>query len=402
MRDLLLVVANEWSKLIRKKRLWITIILGVLVIVGLSVISKMEYNSQLRYTGIEGQKNQIEMTQQRIHELENGTADTPNDPNYSKEDEIKSLKDELKAEKDSLDAMTKMESGDWRQGVKDNIKNIKAEMKSSPDNGYGDIQIRQLEYHLSHNIKPIPEWETTSYKSVQSLITLISLIFLPMLVVILVSDIVSGETTSGTIKLLLVRPISRVKILFGKWIVSMLATLVLSLSFLAAMWVLNIGLFGTKGALEPVLVNIKYTFEKQFEHGTTFVNAIPHLAHAYFVPSYLFILVGILLTAFAMLAVASLSFLFSTLFKSAMVSTGVAFAFVIIGQIFVQMIHNGHYVLWLFSVHLDLLAHWTGDMSRSFEMNVPLSLGTGVILAWIIVPLILALMYFRKKDIFNA
>src|SRR5699024_12138861 len=60
-----------------------------------------------------------------------------------------------------------------------------------------------------------------------SLLMLTSRVFLPMLVVILVADMVSGETTSGSIKLLLIRPVSRLKILLGKWLVSMGAVVII-------------------------------------------------------------------------------------------------------------------------------------------------------------------------------
>ncbi len=52
---------------------------------------------------------------------------------------------------------------------------------------------------------------------------------LPLLVALVTGDIMSGETASGTIRFLLTRPASRIKIVLAKWVASLIYTLVLLL-----------------------------------------------------------------------------------------------------------------------------------------------------------------------------
>jgi ABC-2 type transport system permease protein len=103
-----------------------------------------------------------------------------------------------------------------------------------------------------------------------------------------------------------------------------------------------------------------------------------------------------------MIAVATITFLFSTLFKSAMVSTGVSLAIVIVGNIGTQFIGNWKYLAWLFSVHINLVLNWTGDLSRRFGTNLSLDFGIMVLAIWTIVSLIGAIVYFQRKDILSA
>ena len=74
------------------------------------------------------------------------------------------------------------------------------------------------------------------------------------MVVMLVSDMLSGETSTGTIKLLLVRPVSRSKIWIGKWLVSLFASALISTLLYGSLLVVGWIIFGTAGARQPIIV----------------------------------------------------------------------------------------------------------------------------------------------------
>ena len=60
MRELGRVIVNEWMKLMRRRRLWITVLLAVLVVCGLSALSYQRHLDMMRWDSPEGLKRQIE------------------------------------------------------------------------------------------------------------------------------------------------------------------------------------------------------------------------------------------------------------------------------------------------------------------------------------------------------
>src|SRR4051812_43633823 len=78
-------------------------------------------------------------------------------------------------------------------------------------------------------------------------------LFIPLLVMIVASDLVSSENSQGTIKLLLTRPVQRWKILMSKYV-----TLLLAVSMIVAMtgalaYLLSGMVFGYRGWTAPII-----------------------------------------------------------------------------------------------------------------------------------------------------
>lgn len=69
-------------------------------------------------------------------------------------------------------------------------------------------------------------------------------IHIPILVALVSGDLISGESNSGTIRLMLVRPISRFNIYVSKWIAGLLYTLILVLFFVSTSYLLGYILLG--------------------------------------------------------------------------------------------------------------------------------------------------------------
>jgi ABC-2 type transport system permease protein len=67
---------------------------------------------------------------------------------------------------------------------------------------------------------------------------------MPLLVVLVSGDIVSGETQSGTLRALLAKPVSRAKVLWSKWIASEIYTLALILWLGILAWLVSLLVFG--------------------------------------------------------------------------------------------------------------------------------------------------------------
>jgi ABC-2 type transport system permease protein len=70
-------------------------------------------------------------------------------------------------------------------------------------------------------------------------------IHIPFLITLVAGDMVSGEATSGTVRLLLIRPPSRSKIITAKYLTALFYTAGLVLFFAGTCTFLGLGLFGT-------------------------------------------------------------------------------------------------------------------------------------------------------------
>jgi ABC-type transport system involved in multi-copper enzyme maturation permease subunit len=67
----------------------------------------------------------------------------------------------------------------------------------------------RLRYHLEHNIDPN---QMTGPAMARAFALVASALLLPLLITVLASDLVTGENSAGTIKMLLTRPVARWKI----------------------------------------------------------------------------------------------------------------------------------------------------------------------------------------------
>lgn len=70
-----------------------------------------------------------------------------------------------------------------------------------------------------------------------------TLSFITMFTVIIAAGIVAGEHTQGTIKLLLIRPVKRWKILLSKWTATMLFSFTMLIALIAFSWIVGLLFF---------------------------------------------------------------------------------------------------------------------------------------------------------------
>jgi len=203
-------------------------------------------------------------------------------------------------------------------------------------------------------------------------------IHIPFLITLVAGDLLAGEATSGTYRLLITRPISRTKLIIVKFIAGWIYTnlLVLWLAFLSL--VVGYFIFGT-GELLIIDGQMIVIFER--------TDVLWR-----FLLSYGFATLG-------MTAVASLAFLFSSLVENSIgpiISTmAIIIVFVILSAIQVEFFQN--IKPYFFTTHI---------MSWRLFFEDPLDLkeifkSAANLLAHIVVFFGLTLFIFKKKDILS-
>lgn len=277
---------------------------------------------------------------------------------------------------------------DWRLELQQRITDIQNSLGSDrvPEEWkkYRRIVLQQLQYNLDHDINPSdPNGVTFTRTFLDNSVTL----FIPLLVMAIASDIVSSERSTGTIKMLLTRPIRRWKVLLSKWIVLMMFTGIIVLLTALLSYLISGLVFGYGGWTYPIFTGFSVT-------GTDVNFETVHT-----VPSWLYMLMQLGLVWFSSIVVAALGFMISVLVRSTAASIVTLMATLIAGSILYNMASSWPTAKYLFMINLKLTDYLAGTPAPVEGMTLPFSLA--VLTVWGAVGLIVAFRVFTKQDILN-
>jgi ABC-2 type transport system permease protein len=246
------------------------------------------------------------------------------------------------------------------------------------------VEVQRLQYALDRDINPqYPSGVTFARDFIKFTVTL----FLPLLVAVVASDIVSSEQSTGTIKLLLTRPVRRWKILMSKLITLILFVSLIILSTLVLSYLIAGAVFGYGGWSMPVLTGFQITGE---DLSTASVRAVDQ---------WVYVLMEYGLAWFSCLVVACLSLMVSVLMRSTAAGMGTMLAALIAGTVLTNMVSSWESAKYLFNVNLETISYLNGSLPPIKGMTLPFSLT--VLSVWALVSLAVAFRVFTKRDILN-
>ncbi len=203
-------------------------------------------------------------------------------------------------------------------------------------------------------------------------------VHVPALIALVAGDQLSGEATSGTFRLTLIRPVSRARILNAKYI----ATLIYAASLVIAIALLSVGLglwiFGSGDLI---------AFDKD---GITILSESDLVIRFFFAYA---------LAVWSMFVVASLAFFISSFVENAIgpiiTTMTVIVIFLIISNLPVESVEN--IKPWLFTTHMNV---WQQAFRDPYDWNKignsVLALGINSIIFWAV-----TLFIFKRKDILS-
>jgi len=216
------------------------------------------------------------------------------------------------------------------------------------------------------------------------------LIHIPILVALIAGDMVSGEASMGTLRLIVAKPVSRSKLLLIKFSASCFYTLILLVWVAIFALLLSVMLFGTNDLLVAKV------------SGSNIISSADVLWR-YFAA---FIFSGI-----GMITVAALSFMFSVFADNSIGPIVATVCVIIVFTILTQMqipLYDETVKPWLFTTHM---LGWKGffyvkgvdgvTVDGSLE-NFPAIVKSGLILLiYAALFVFVAIWYFRKKNILS-
>lgn len=202
-------------------------------------------------------------------------------------------------------------SNDWKNELQAINHSKKQELKKESSSYYKrslekDIAIN--EYRIKHDLPPVDQFSDNAWSYVKTNANLLQLV--GVFVIIIASTIVSVEFKQGTIKLLLIRPPSRLKVLLSKYVTVQLYSLLLVVVLFILSFILGAIFFG----LNSDYVHLVYQNGEVIERSQFAQMVFYYLAHC-----AMFVVLG------------TLSFAISTVFRSEAISIAISVLAYIIG-----------------------------------------------------------------------
>ncbi len=275
---------------------------------------------------------------------------------------------------------------DWRNIIGQQLQDLERRLENPyiPDDGKASIRVRaeQLRFYLDNDVSPI---SSSAGRFMSQFMEQSIFLFLPLLIILLAGDMVSGEMNTGTIKLILTRPVRRWRILLAKLLaLSMLEMFVIFMMAFFSYVIARI-VFGYSGFSEPVVTGFRVVADQL---DTSAVRTIPQ---------WQYLLMSYAIGAFVAFVIGALSLMVSVLVRSSSASIGIMMSTLIGGSFLSLFIADWKITRYLFTVNLNLTAYLTGSFQIVEGLDMVFS--TLVLLGWSLGAIIVGFAVFTRKDI---
>ncbi|MBI2212101.1 MAG: ABC transporter permease [Acidobacteria bacterium] len=278
--------------------------------------------------------------------------------------------------------------GDWRARTQQTIVRYQNAMRRAQANPTWArslrLEIARLQYYLDRDIQP--DKPNAPY-IVRAFANIAGFLLLPLLVSVLASDVVSAEHAEGTDKLLLTHPVRRWRILTSKLAAVFLFTTLLLLCGALLGFTISSFALESRGWGAPTFSGFRLTGE------TVDFAAVRQL------PLWQDTLIAYGLEWYALLMVASIAVMLSTIFRSSAASIGTMMAALIGGTILTRLTPDWIAGKYFFVSALPLADYYTGQ-PPPYE-GMPLLFCISLLAVWAAAALIVAYGLFTRRDVFG-
>ena len=265
---------------------------------------------------------------------------------------------------------------DWKADIRiqnnEIAKSINEPQMPKMQKGALTKELQSNEYRLKNDIKPIQDKSLWGF--VEAAISLISLIAL--FSIIMGGKIVANEFSEGTIKLLLIRPSKRWKILLSKYVAVIGYTLLMLLVLLVVSFLVGGTLFSFKGAGVPFLTNSSGII--------TEVNMISHIVQLY----------G--LQCINLVMMVTLAFMISTVFRNSAMAIGIGVFLLSVGNTVTMLLAKYNWSKYILFANTNLSQYIDGEpLVKGMTMKFSII----VLIIYFIVFNVISYIGFTKRDI---
>ncbi|NQX61695.1 ABC transporter permease [Paenibacillus qinlingensis] len=264
----------------------------------------------------------------------------------------------------------------WRDHVIEQKQELSDAMKepkrSAESKASIEKQIARYDYHLEHNIHPEGGTMWSGINDSAHLIILITLF-----TVIVAGDSLAGEFTTGTIKLLLIRPANRTKILVSKYL-SMIAFGLFLLIILFVVSILINGILYKFGLIDLPLVTTDAAGQVVEK------SMVANLWKTY------------LLNGVSTIIFVTMAFMISSAFRSSIMAIGFSIFALFAGAIFLELLQPYDWSKYLLFANIDLSQYLSG---RPYQTGMTLQFSIIVLSIYFFTFNVVAWLVFTKRDV---
>ncbi|WP_434296245.1 ABC transporter permease subunit [Clostridium sporogenes] len=370
---------QELKRVLIKKKISLIIILIVTVVFGgINILKQKTLEEQLEQAKI------ILNDQIKFKEDEKAINDTKQEISYI-EKTLSSIKNYDKSKIDE--------------------KILKLEKENNPENDYA---ISLLKYEKKNNIEKNQIMPKGMYAAIDFLAQPTVAIFYILILIILLSDIISGEYTPNTIKMSLTKPISREKIIISKFAVSIIigaSAIIISTIIFIIMAGIHFGLSDYK---MPFDVGAKYILNRSLPLTVTTSQMEPVRNSISIVPLWSGIVRFVLIAILVSIASISILIFISTLCKKSLISSIISFTLVIAASLiyFFKLMGDNiaatkYGVLLKFTpipYIFQIFEVLSGNISVRLASSINIFFVLIVCLSWSLIMMFLSTYIFAKRD----
>ncbi|KAB2338668.1 ABC transporter permease [Cytobacillus depressus] len=271
------------------------------------------------------------------------------------------------------------DNSEWKRGLQTQNEEYKKQLQEMGTSASYEIinhnerNIALNTYRIEHNISPNEEYSIWGFVNDTSF----SIDFIGLFTIIIAAGIVASEFNWGTIKLLLIRPIKRGKILLSKYI----TVLLFGLFLLVLLFVYSAALGGILFGMPEQSTTHLYYFNGKVHEQSMFV----HLINIYGLKSI------------NMLMLATMAFMISSAFRNSSLAIGLSIFLLFMGEQVTRLISMKYvWAKYILFANTDLLQYFEGT-----PIVAGMTLGFSVIMLIIYFLLFqtVAFYVFKKRDV---
>ncbi|MBU8879507.1 ABC transporter permease [Bacillus sp. FJAT-29790] len=268
---------------------------------------------------------------------------------------------------------------EWKRGLQLQNESYKKQLEELGDSAPRDLkdhyqkEIAINEYRIEHDLSPNEDYSIWGFVTDSSQ----TIEFVGLFTIIIAAGIVASEFNWGTIKLLLIRPIKRGKILAAKYITVILFGLLILFILFAYSSLLGAILFGTPESAAPYL---------NYYNGQ--ITEQPMLVH---------LVIVYCLKSINMIMLATMAFMISAAFRNSSLAIGLSLFLMFMGGQVTRLISMKYeWAKYILFANTDLLQYFEGT-----PMVEGMTLGFSVIMLIVYFFLFqgIAFYVFKKRDV---
>ncbi|MCD8509560.1 MAG: ABC transporter permease [Bacillus sp. (in: Bacteria)] len=228
------------------------------------------------------------------------------------------------------------------------------------------------EYRLENNIPPVESETLWGFMISAPDFTA----FASMLAIVVGAGIVASEFTTGTIKLLLIRPVNRFKILLSKFIATLLFAFVLIITLFISSFIVGSLLYGFKGMDLPYLVYVNGEIVER--HMLTQIVSL-----------YGF-------NSIDLIMMVTFAFMISTVFRSSSLAIGLSLFLMFTGQQMVMLLSQYNWVKYILFANTNLMQYTRGT---PLVEGMTMSFSVTILFVYFLLFTFISWLIFEKRDV---